>query len=241
MVGGVHNPDAPNGRSAVENASIEGVAQGSVGVGTGCTVAKLGPPDTALKGGVGTASLQHESGLIVGALVAVNCVGDILNPHTGELIAGARGRRPGEMLRATDHFLHQSRAEFEAAYLQRQQGSLPLPDQAGANTTLCVIATNAKLHKGTAQRVAIMASAGLARTIHPVFTPGDGDTIFTLATGIIDVKEPPALLTLTGTMAAEATATAVLRAVQTADSLAGVPSVTDWTGPRRKTTGIPLE
>ena len=92
-----------------------------------------------------------------------------------------------------------------------------------------MIATNAKLHKGTAKRVSIMGSAGLARTIDPVFTPGDGDTIFTLATGEIDVTSIPAMLTLTGTMAAEAIAAPhTLRSVREATSLAGIPSVSEW-------------
>ncbi|MYF81396.1 MAG: hypothetical protein F4177_06485, partial [Chloroflexi bacterium] len=200
---------------------------GSVGVGAGCTVAKAGRPDTLLKGGVGTASLVHESGLIVGALVATNSVGDIVDPSTGELAAGSRADQPGAMSRSAELLLDRSLAEFEELQRSRPNFSSDTP---GTNTTLAVIATNAKLHKGTAKRVAIMGSAGLARTINPVFTPGDGDTVFTLATGEVDVTSIPAMLTLTGTMAAEAVATATLRSVREATSLAGVPSVNDWLG-----------
>lgn len=224
-VGQVAHPTSDNGRAAAASAADGQVEQGSVGVGTGCTVAKTGPPGTQIKGGVGTASLVHESGLVVGALVATNSVGDIGDPSTGELVAGARGEPAGEMLRSSEALLNRSVAEFEALQQDRPNFS---GDSAGANTTLAVIATNAKLHKGTAKRVSIMGSAGLARTIAPVFTPGDGDTIFTLATNEIDVTSIPAMLTLTGTMAAEAVAAATLRSVIAAESLAGIPSVSEW-------------
>ena len=218
FVGSAANPRAEHGRTAARSASSGPVAQGAVGVGTGCTVAKTGQPGSSLKGGVGTASLVHESGLIVGALVAANAVGDIIDPATGALVAGARGGQSGEMARASQALLDRTAAEFEAMQQAR----------AGENTTLAVIATNARLHKGTAKRVSIMGSAGLARTISPIFTPGDGDTIFTLATGEIDVTNIPALLTLTGAMAAEAVARASLRSVLEAESIADVPSVSEW-------------
>lgn len=219
------HPTSDSGHAAASSAAAGAVAQGTVGVGTGCTVAKTGRPDTQIKGGVGTASLVHESGLIVGAIVATNSVGDIVDPATGDLVAGSRGEQPGEMLRSSEALLNRSLAEFEELQQSRPNFS---GDDPGANTTLAVISTNAKLHKGTAKRVSIMGSAGLARTIDPVFTPGDGDTIFTLATEEIDVTSIPAMLTLTGTMAAEAIATATLRSVREAEFLAGVPSVTDW-------------
>ena len=227
-IGAPANPWAANGRSAAQNAKTGPFPQGSVGVGTGCTVAKTGPPETNLKGGVGTASLVHESGLVVGALVATNAVGDIVDPSNGQLVAGPRGGRPGSMRRSPEMLLNRSVAEFEALQRARPALSAVSADQAGANTTLAVIATNARLHKGLAKRVAIMGSAGLARTINPVFTPGDGDTVFTLARGEIDVSSIPALLTLTGAMAAETVALAALRSVRAAQSLAGVPSVSEW-------------
>ncbi len=226
VIGNAVHPIGESGYAASTAASSGPLDQGSVGVGTGCTVAKAGSPNTLLKGGVGTASLVHESGLIVGAIVATNSVGDIVDPATGNLVAGARGEEPGTMSRSTDALLNRTVAEFEEQQQSRPNFSA---DRAGANTTLAVIATNAKLHKGTAKRVSIMGSAGLARTINPVFTPSDGDTIFTLATGEIDVTSIPAMLTLTGTMAAEAIATATLRSVREASSLAGIPSVTEWT------------
>ena len=225
-IGQAQHPTAAHGRVAVNRARSGPVEQGSVGVGAGCTVAKTGADGTALKGGIGSASLVHESGLTVGVLVATNSVGDIVDPVTGRLVAGARGDRPGEMLRAREHFLDRTSAEFEAEFASR----MPRPsEQAGGNTTLCVVATNAKLHKGTARRVAIMASAGLSRAINPVFTPGDGDTVFTLANGEVDVTRIPAMLTLTGAMAAEAVATATIRSVEQASTIAQVPSARDWT------------
>ena len=225
LIGNTVYPTSDDGHAAAASANSGPVEQGTVGVGTGCTVAKTGRPDTQIKGGIGTASLVHESGLIVGAIVATNSVGDIIDPANGELVAGPRSDQPGEMSRSSQALLNRSVAEFEE--LQQSRPSFS-GDQAGANTTLAVIATNARLHKGTAKRVAIMGSAGLARTINPVFTPGDGDTIFTLATGEIDVTAIPAMLTLTGTMAAEAVAKATLRSVHEAKSLAGVSSASEW-------------
>ena len=225
VIGKVVHPAGDDGYTASSTASSGPVEQGSVGVGTGCTVAKAGRPDTLLKGGVGTASLVHESGLVVGALVATNSVGDIVDPVTGQLVAGARADVSGEMSRSSQTLLNRTVAEFEDLQQSRPNFSSDTP---GTNTTLAVIATNARLHKGTAKRVSIMGSAGLARTIDPVFTPGDGDTIFTLATGDIDVTSIPAMLTLTGTMAAQAVASATLRSVQQAQSLAGIPSVSEW-------------
>ncbi|MCY3567035.1 MAG: P1 family peptidase [Chloroflexi bacterium] len=226
-IGNAVHPSGNSGYTAASTASSGQLEQGTVGVGTGCTVAKAGRPDTLLKGGVGSASLVHESGLVVGALVATNSVGDIVDPATGELAAGSRAAQPGEMSRSARLLLDRSLAEFEE--LQQSRPSFS-SDRPGTNTTLVVIATNAKLHKGTAKRVAIMGSAGLARTINPVFTPGDGDTVFTLATGEVDVTSIPAMLTLTGVMAVEAVATATLRSVREATSLAGVPSVAEWLG-----------
>ena len=224
-IGNYSHPTIDSGYAAAANASSGSVAQGTVGVGTGCTVAKSGHPNTSLKGGVGTASLVHESGLAVGALVATNSVGDIVDPSTGALVAGPRGEQPGEMQRSSQVLLNRSIGEFEALV----QARAPAPSEdAGANTTLCVIATNARLHKGTAKRISIMGSAGLARTISPVFTPGDGDTVFTLSTGDIDVTSIPTLLTLTGTMAAEVVARATLRSVREASSLSGTPAVSEW-------------
>ena len=219
-IGRPRHPDRDAGYRAAQAARAGGVAQGSVGVGTGCTVAKGGARSLAVKGGLGSAAARHESGLIVGAVAATNSVGDIIDPATGRLAAGVRAGPNGEMTRGAELMRAKSYTEYVAEAAQASDAI-----QAGANTTLAVVATNARLHKGQAKRLAIMASAGLARTIDPVFTPGDGDSIFALATGEIDISPAPALLTLLGILAADAVASAVLRSVQQAASLAGVPSI----------------
>lgn len=218
-IGRPRHPDRDAGYRAAQAARAGGVAQGSVGVGTGCTVAKAGARSLAVKGGLGSAAARHESGLIVGAVVATNSVGDIIDPATGRLIAGVRAGPNGEMTRGAELMRAKPYVEYAAEAAQASDAI-----QAGANTTLAVVATNARLHKGQAKRLAIMASAGLARTIDPVFTPGDGDSIFALATGEIDISPAPALLTLLGILAADAVATAALRSVQHAAPLAGVPA-----------------
>ena len=223
-IGQPRHPDRDAGYRAAQAARAGGVAQGSVGVGTGCTVAKAGARGLAVKGGLGSAAARHESGLIVGAVVATNSVGDIIDPATGRLIAGVRAGPNGEMTRGAELMRAKPYTEYIAEAAQASDAI-----QAGANTTLAVVATNARLHKGQTKRLAIMASAGLARTIDPVFTPGDGDSIFALATGEIDISPAPALLTLLGILAADAVASAALRSVQHAAPLAGVPSAGEST------------
>ena len=120
VIGNAVHPTGESGYAASTAASSGPLDQGSVGVGAGCTVAKAGSPNTLLKGGLGTASLVHESGLIVGAIVATNSVGDIVDPSTGGLVAGARGSQPGTMSRSTDALLNRTVAEFE-----EQQQSRP--------------------------------------------------------------------------------------------------------------------
>lgn len=226
-IGQPRHPDRDSGYRAARAARAGAVEQGSVGVGAGCTVAKAGARQLAVKGGIGTAAARHESGLIVGAVVATNSVGDIIDPATGALVAGVRAGPDGQMTRGAELL----RAKPYTDYVAEAQQSAESVDadamQPGANTTLAVVATNARLHKGLAKRLAIMASAGLARTIDPVFTPGDGDSIFALATGEIDISPAPALLTLLGVLAADAVAEATLRSVRCAASLAGVPAIAD--------------
>ena len=229
-IGEPANPTAANGRNAVDRARADTVLQGSVGVGTGCTVAKLGPPGTAVKGGFGTAAAHHESsGLIVGAAVAANAVGGIVDPADGRLVAGPRAGPNSEMLRSSGIMRAKLYADYvsEFAAQAAAQPTARPADQPGANTTLAVVATNARLHKGQTRRLAIMASAGLARTIEAVFSPADGDSIFSLATGEIDISAAPPLLTLLGVMAADAAAEAALRSVRCAAPLDGVPSAAE--------------
>ena len=195
-------PDAEAGYRACTAAATGAPAEGSVGAGAGATVGKLFGMARAMKGGIGTASARIGK-VTVGAIVAVNAVGDVIDPATGTIIAGARtptGGRPTGTVNAI------------------MQGDLPPALQPGMATTIGVLATDAVLTKAQARKLAQIAHDGLARTIEPAHTLWDGDTIFTLATGRSSL--PGNMLTL-GTMAARVTAAAVLRAVLAAKTLGG--------------------
>lgn len=193
-------PDAQAGYAACEAASRTMPAQGSVGAGAGASVGKLFGIERAMRGGIGSASVTVE-GITVGALVAVNALGDVIDPATGRPVAGARTADGRALLGTMDALL---------------RGELPAPLQPGQATTIGVIATDARLSKAQAGKVAQMAHDGLARSINPVHTMGDGDTLFALATGACGRE---ASVTLLGALAAEVTARAVLRAVRAATGL----------------------
>jgi L-aminopeptidase/D-esterase-like protein len=201
-------PDAAAGYAAAKGATGGPVAEGSVGAGAGATVGKLWGIEHAMKGGLGTASLRLPNGLVVAALAAVNAIGDVRDPEGGRLLAGARGADGG---------LRGSMSALVA-------GDAPAAVM-GANTTLAVVATNATLTKAQATRVATMSHDGLARTIEPVHTPWDGDTVFALATGRVAASE-----LLVGALAAEVTARAIVRAIRLAKGLPGLPSASDLAG-----------
>jgi L-aminopeptidase/D-esterase-like protein len=165
-----------------------------------------------MKGGFGTASITLQNGLVVAAAVAVNAVGDIIDPSTGEVVAGVR-TEDGNGLADARRLLRSSGGP----------GQEPQID-VGANTTIGVVATNATLTKAQATKIAQMAQDGLARTIYPAHTMGDGDTVFSLATGEL---EGTANVTLIGALAADVMAEAILRAVRMAEGLPGIPSVSD--------------
>ncbi|HBH37439.1 MAG TPA: peptidase S58 [Curvibacter sp.] len=194
-------PDAEAGYRACAAASRDAPAQGNVGAGSGALVGKLLGQARAMKGGVGTASVSA-SGFTVGALVVCNAVGDVLDPATGRVIAGART--------ADGHGLQDTRAALLAGH--RPQHALA----AGKNTTIGVIATDAVLDPAQAQRLAQVAHDGLARSINPVHTQLDGDTLFALGTGASGRNADMLLL---ATLAAEATARAVVNAVHAARGL----------------------
>jgi L-aminopeptidase/D-esterase-like protein len=162
-----------------------------------------------MKGGVGSASIALPDGLVVAALVAVNAVGDVLDPATGRLIAGVR--------------TEDGRGLADARKLMRTAGFKPLA-RPGENTTIGVVATDAALDKAQARKVAQMAHDGLARAIAPAHTPLDGDTIFALATG---ERTGEANVMTIGALAAEAMAAAIVRAVRAASGLSGVPAARD--------------
>ena len=194
-------PDAQAGYQACVNASAAPVAQGNVGAGAGATVGKLNGPLCAMKGGVGSAALTVQ-GVTVAALVVCNALGDVVHPLSGELLAGARQAPDRRALLDVRH------AQLSGQTL----GPLPL----GGNTTIGVVATDVPLHKAQCQRLAKVAHDGLARSIRPVHTPMDGDTLFALSTGTL---AHPADMMLLSTLAAEVTAMAVVNAIEAASSL----------------------
>lgn len=201
MVGDMRvRPDDAAGYAACAAASNADPAEGNVGAGTGASVGKLFGMARAMKGGVGTASVTVD-GVTVGALIACNAVGDVLHPDTAQVVAGARTADGRQLL------------DSRCALLRGELAHSILP---GSNTTIGVIATDATLTKVQAQRLAVAAHDGLARSINPVHTQLDGDTLFTLGTGASGKN--PGMLVL-ATMAAEATARATLRAVLAARSL----------------------
>ncbi len=194
-------PDAQAGYQACGVANDAPVPQGNVGAGAGATVGKMNGPECAMKGGVGSASLCV-NGVTVAALVVCNAVGDVLDPNTGQLLAGARVSA-------------QSRGLLDIRQAQLN-GHTAAGLQTGSNTTIGVVATDAVLTKAQAQRLAQVAHDGLARSIRPVHTPIDGDTLFALATG---ASGQAADMMLLSTLAAEVTAMAVVNAIKAAQDL----------------------
>lgn len=193
-------PDAAAGYAAFAAASTRRPAEGNVGAGAGAAVGKIFGIDRAMKGGVGTASVTVD-GVTVGALIACNALGDVIDPDTAQVVAGARTANGRKLL------------DTRRALLR---GEAPRPLLAGTNTTIGVVATDAAITKVQATKLAQMAHDGLARSINPVHTLSDGDTLFALGTG--RVGRHPGMMVL-GTMVAEATARATLRAVLAARSL----------------------
>lgn len=209
-------PTAECGYAAAAQATDGPVAEGSIGAGAGATVGKLGarmagpggPARRPMKGGIGTASVVLENGLVVAALVAVNAAGDVVDPATGRVVAGVLN---------PDGSLADIRRLLRA-------GELGASARPGENTTIAVVATNARLGKTEATRVALMADDGLARAIVPAHTPYDGDTVFALATGRWSGSSDVAVI---GALAAEVMAEAIVRAVTQATSVAGVTAARD--------------
>jgi L-aminopeptidase/D-esterase-like protein len=208
-------PDAAMGYLACQNATSELPAEGNVGAGTGATVGKILGPALCMKSGVGTASLEIGAGVIVGAIAAVNAFGDVIDPSTGQIIAGARSKDVGPI-----HIGSQGYFADTLQVMQTLIGRTVLGFGSKGNTVIGVVATNAKLDKEQANKVAQMAHDGLARTIRPAHTMVDGDTIFAIATG-----EHSADVNIIGAYAAEVFAQAILRAVRAAKPVAGIPAI----------------
>ena len=208
------HPKPEWGYKAAESAASGPVAQGNVGVGAGGTTGKL-PGAVRLKGGLGTASVALPEGVVVGALVVLNAVGDLVHPETGEFyaVAGGFDRVP-----------------------YRHRFTIPPPEPSprpGENTTLAVIATNAKLDKTQLTKVAQLAHDGLARAIRPVHTMLDGDTIFVVSVGWderveMQVRYPWEAVDRIGSAGADTLVRAILKAMEAADSIPDWPSYRDW-------------
>ena len=206
-------PDAAAGYAACMAAGPQPPAQGSVGAGAGALVGKIFGLSQAMRGGIGTASITVD-GITVGAIVACNAVGDVMDPNTGQVLAGARTPDGRSLLNSRNALL---------------AGLAPQPLLAGTNTTIGVVATDAILTKAQAHRLAQVAHDGLARSINPVHTMSDGDTLFALGTG---KAGKTAGMLLLSTLAAEVTARAVVRAVLAAKGFGtGAmhwPAAADW-------------
>ncbi|MDA3941446.1 MAG: P1 family peptidase [Spirochaetia bacterium] len=199
-------PDKEMGFLACQNAKDNNKDEGNIGAGTGAAVGKIKGPDYFMKGGLGTAS-RKVGDLIVGAIVAVNCFGDIICPFTGRIIAGT--------------------LDEEKKNLADTMSILSSPDTSkssafSGNTTIGCIGVNANLTKAESTKVAMMAHDGFARAINPIHTMYDGDTIFCMATG--EVQADP---TIIGALGAEVMAEAIVNAVKSAETAYGIPCYND--------------
>ncbi len=209
------HPDPEMGYAAVSAAQAGPVAEGNVGAGTGATLGKIFGMAGAMKSGLGTTSIEIGGGVVVGAIVAVNPFGDVLDPATGQIIAGARPAKLGPVkLGGSGQFADTLKV------MQTLAGRTILSLATGGNTVIAVVATNAKFDKAQATKVAQMAHDGLARAVRPAHTMLDGDTIFALATG-----QKKADVSTVGAYAAEVLAQAIVRAVQAAKPAGGLPAI----------------
>jgi L-aminopeptidase/D-esterase-like protein len=190
------------------NATKGSIKQGTVGAGTGATVGKILGFDQSTKGGIGTASIRMGSGISVGAIVAVNAFGDIIDPNDGQLIAGPRNIKTNKFENTND-------------YLLKQSNILSLNP---TNTTIGVIATDAKLNKEQVNRLATFAHNGLAQAVRPSHTMSDGDAFFSLATGESSVT--PNMNSL-GVAVVKVVIESILNAIKCASGLGNIPSISE--------------
>jgi L-aminopeptidase/D-esterase-like protein len=199
-------PDRQMGYAACVNAGLSGCTEGSVGAGTGATVGKILGMERCMKSGLGAYGLRTGD-LEIGAMVAVNCLGDVIDPETGETLAGVLDEDRERCLN-TEEIMIQQFANRRMAF--------------GGNTTIGIIVTNARLTKSEAKKVASMAHNGYGRTLRPAHSMFDGDTIFTLATGRVDTD-----VSVAGLLAARTMEQAVVRAVKLATPLCGLKTYRD--------------
>ncbi len=205
-------PDAEAGYRAARSARTTDLEEGCVGAGTGATVGKILGSRQAMKSGLGSAALRLPDGVTVGALVAVNALGDVVNPVTGQIVAGSRDPTTGTYVSAVSQLLRGERLA---------SGEL----RPGEHTTIGVVATDARLTRDDLTRVVGLCHDGLARTVRPAHTLYDGDTFFALATGRASATPD---VTAIAVAAGEVVATAVVRAVMAARPLGGLPAATEY-------------
>ncbi len=198
-------PTREMGEAAAAAASAKAVEEGAVGAGTGATIGKLAGMDRAMKSGVGTATVELPGGILVSALAAVNAVGDVTDPANGTIVAGARVSRGSMEFANSTKLLEQGAAKNALRH---------------ENTTLVVVATNARLNKVGATKLAQLSSLGVARTIAPVWTTFDGDITFAFSCGALEAD-----VNALGSAAADAVSQSILRAVRMAPPMGGLPGL----------------
>ncbi|MGQ0792492.1 MAG: P1 family peptidase [Deltaproteobacteria bacterium] len=200
-------PDAAMAYEACLMASRNAVAEGSVGAGTGATIGKIFGAGRATKGGVGGASFTMPGGAVIGAMVVVNAFGDVIDPKSAKIIAGVRNSPEGREFLGTGDLIRRG--------FRREDGF--------QNTTLAVVAVNAPLSKPELSRVAVIAQTGITRVISPAHTASDGDLVFAISTGGGTQADANSV----GVIAAELVSEAIIRAVNSAEGLAAIPSSRD--------------
>jgi L-aminopeptidase/D-esterase-like protein len=203
-------PGADDGYAACVNATAEPVAEGTVGAGTGATVGKVMGYDRGVKGGIGTSSVHLGDGLMVGAITAVNAIGGVYDHRTGGVVAGPRDPDSGLM---QDSLALMTSPDFKKSVIDQ-----------GTNTTIGVVATNARLTKEQANRLASSSHDGLALAVRPAHLMGDGDVLFGIATG---KHGPDVELNRILAAAAVCVSDAIVKAIRSATGLGGVPSITE--------------
>jgi L-aminopeptidase/D-esterase-like protein len=212
-------PDSDMGYLAASSATSGSVKQGNFGAGTGATVGKIFGQAGAMKSGVGSASMEIGGGVVVGAIVAVNAFGDVRDPETGQIVAGARSIKMGPVKLGKI-----GRFADTLEVMKSGAGRAIVGLASRSNTVIAAVATNARLNKSEATKMAQMAQDGVARTISPAHTMWDGDTVFALATG-----QRKADVNIVGAFAAQVLAQAIINAVNYAEPAAGLPSTKSYT------------
>lgn len=210
-------PDATMGYTACKQASSEPPREGNAGAGMGASAGKILGMAGAMKSGIGTASADLGSGVVIGAIVAVNPLGDVIDPQTGLILAGVRPAKVGPVTLGGEGPFADT-----LTVMKGMVGKTAMRLASKSNTVIGVVATNAQLDKEQVNKVAQMAQNGIARAVKPAHTMFDGDTLFALSTG-----KKKADVNLVGAYGAEVVASAVLNAVLKAESTGGLPAASD--------------